>query len=41
MRGAHHALSTLMPYLDPGQREHLNTLAEAYLDADGEAPREP
>lgn len=36
MRGAHHALSTLLPYLAPEQRAHLNALASAYLDADAD-----
>ncbi len=30
LRGAQHVLSLLMPYLDPGQREHLFTLAGSY-----------
>ncbi len=32
MRGAHQALSTLTPYLAPEQRQHLQSLAAAYLD---------
>ena len=30
LRGAQHVLSLLMPYLDPGQREHLLMLAGSY-----------
>ncbi|MBH2042954.1 MAG: TetR/AcrR family transcriptional regulator [Comamonadaceae bacterium] len=30
MRGAHHVLSLLAPYLEPGQRTHLQRLAAAY-----------
>ena len=30
LRGAHHVLSLLAPYLDPGQRGHLQNLADAY-----------
>jgi AcrR family transcriptional regulator len=30
LRGAHHVLSLLVPYLEPGQRKHLQTLAAAY-----------
>jgi len=30
LRGARHVLSLLMPYLDPGQREHLLMLAGSY-----------
>lgn len=30
MRGAHHALNLLAPYLEPGQRTHLLQLAGAY-----------
>jgi AcrR family transcriptional regulator len=30
LRGAHHVLNVLMPYLEPGQRAHLLTLAGAY-----------
>ena len=30
LRGAHHVLSLLLPYLEPGQRSHLRTLAAAY-----------
>ena len=30
LRGAHHVLSLLLPYLEPGQRNHLRTLAAAY-----------
>jgi AcrR family transcriptional regulator len=30
LRGAHHVLNLLMPYLEPGQRAHLLQLASAY-----------
>jgi AcrR family transcriptional regulator len=30
MRGAHHVLNLLMPYLEAGQRHHLMTLVTAY-----------
>lgn len=30
MRGAFHVLSLLLPYLEPGSREHLLGLAEKY-----------
>ena len=30
LRGAHHVLSLLLPYLEPGQRNHLRTLVAAY-----------
>ncbi|MFC5610041.1 TetR/AcrR family transcriptional regulator [Variovorax soli] len=30
MRGAYHALRLLAPYLEPGQRQHLLALSEAY-----------
>jgi AcrR family transcriptional regulator len=30
LRGAHHALNLLMPYLESGQRTHLKTLATSY-----------
>ena len=30
LRGAHHVLNLLMPYLEPGQRAHLLRLASAY-----------
>ena len=30
LRGAHHVLSLLLPYLEPSQRSHLRTLAAAY-----------
>lgn len=30
MRGAFHVLSLLLPYLEPGQREHLHALAGQY-----------
>lgn len=35
LRGAHHVLALLMPYLEAGQRAHLLTLASAYGPADG------
>ncbi len=31
MRGAHHLLSLLLPYLEQGQRRHLRELISAYL----------
>ncbi len=34
MRGAHHVLNLLMPYLQADQRQHLLRLAEAYQDQD-------
>ena len=33
LRGAHHVLNLLMPYLEPGQRSHLLQLASAYQSA--------
>jgi hypothetical protein len=30
LRGAHHVLHLLVPYLEPAQREHLLQLAGAY-----------
>jgi AcrR family transcriptional regulator len=30
MRGAHHVLNLLVPYLEPAQRQHLLTIAGAY-----------
>ncbi|HMZ86498.1 MAG TPA: TetR/AcrR family transcriptional regulator [Giesbergeria sp.] len=33
LRGAHHVLNLLMPYLEPGQRGHLLQLASAYQSA--------
>ena len=30
MRGAFHVLSLLSPYLEPGQREHLQMLVGSY-----------
>ena len=33
MRGAHHVLNLLMPYLKADQRQHLLTLAQAYQGA--------
>ena len=30
LRGAHHVLNLLAPYLEPGQRTHLLALAGAY-----------
>lgn len=34
MRGAHHVLNLLAPYLEPGQRTHLLALAGAYNQAE-------
>ena len=36
MRGAHHVLSQLLPYLVQGQRKHLQALIAAYRTASGE-----
>jgi hypothetical protein len=33
LRGAHHVLNLLMPYLEPGQRAHLLELIRAYSTA--------
>jgi hypothetical protein len=30
LRGAHHVLNLLIPYLEPGRRLHLQTLVSAY-----------
>ena len=30
LRGAHHVLNLLVPYLEPAQRQHLMTLVDAY-----------
>ena len=35
MRGAHHVLNLLMPYLETGQRAHLLQLVSAYVAAPG------
>ncbi|MDE2417519.1 MAG: TetR/AcrR family transcriptional regulator [Burkholderiales bacterium] len=35
MRGAHHVLNLLIPYLEQGQREHLLSLVSAYQGAAG------
>ena len=35
MRGAHHVLNLLMPYLEAGQRAHLLQLVSAYAAAPG------
>ena len=35
LRGAHHVLNLLMPYLEPGQRAHLLELAGAYSAGSG------
>ena len=34
LRGAFHVLSLLLPYLEPGQREHLHALAGRYSRTD-------
>lgn len=39
LRGAHHVLSLLLPYLEPAQRAHLQSLACAYRVADGTGAR--
>ena len=33
LRGAHHVLNLLVPYLEPAQRQHLMTLVDAYSHA--------
>ena len=33
LRGAHHVLNLLIPYLEPGQRLHLQALVTAYTSA--------
>jgi hypothetical protein len=33
LRGAHHVLNVLLPYLEPGQRMHLLSLVSAYMAA--------
>lgn len=38
LRGAHHVLGLLLPYLEPAQRSHLNGLALAYRVADTDRP---
>ena len=35
LRGAHHVLNLLVPYLEPGQRRHLQGLVRAYAGAPG------
>jgi hypothetical protein len=37
LRGAHHVLNLLVPYLEHGQRMHLLGLVGAYTDAAGQA----
>ena len=32
LRGAHHVLNLLIPYLEPGQRKHLQALVSAYTN---------
>lgn len=34
LRGAHHVLNLLIPYLEPGQRKHLQKLIGAYMQID-------
>jgi hypothetical protein len=34
MRGAHHVLNLLVPYLEQGQRTHLMGLVDAYNRGD-------
>ena len=34
LRGAHHVLNLLVPYLEPGQRQHLRSLVLAYAGSD-------
>ncbi len=35
LRGAHHVLNLLVPYLEPDQRSHLQSLVRAYAGAPG------
>ena len=41
LRGGHHVLQLLAPYLEPDQRRHLLTLNDAYAQANEDAPAEP
>ena len=38
LRGAHHVLNLLMPYLEPSQRMHLQSLSGAYSATQATAP---
>nr|WP_315234653.1 TetR/AcrR family transcriptional regulator [uncultured Albidiferax sp.] len=37
LRGAHHVLNLLLPYLEPSQRQHLRTLVSAYASPAAQA----
>jgi AcrR family transcriptional regulator len=41
LRGAHHVLNLLIPYLEPGQRQHLLALVSAYTSSPGAAQALP
>lgn len=41
LRGAHHVLNLLMPYLESGQRAHLQKLVAAYVTSGQGAPQNP
>ena len=41
LRGAHHVLNLLIPYLEPGQRQHLQALVSAYTSNPGAAQALP
>ena len=41
LRGAHHVLNLLIPYLEPGQRQHLQALVSAYTSNPGAAKALP
>ena len=40
LRGAHHVLNLLIPYLEPGQRLHLQELVSAYMHASSAQSKE-
>lgn len=40
LRGAHHVLNLLIPYLEPGQRLHLQELVSAYMHASSAPSKE-
>lgn len=40
LRGGHHVLNLLVPYLEPGQRKHLLELVAAYSNAPGDRSAE-
>jgi AcrR family transcriptional regulator len=41
LRGAHHVLNLLIPYLEPGQRQHLQALVSAHTSSPGAAQALP